>query len=366
MNREKTGFTIQGEFCPVYTGIQSLEYLSHFIEENTDFFSQIYILTDSVTLQFCLPLLKHHVSILQNTEILTIESGEKNKVIGSALYLWKELLKRGADRHSLLINLGGGMICDMGGFVAANFKRGISFVHIPTTLLSMVDASIGGKTGVDFDEIKNQIGVFALPKAVFINPQFLDTLPMRQIKSGMAEMLKHGLVADATYWQKLSSGFPAFKDAESVFIAGSVKIKCDIVNADPMESGLRKVLNFGHTIGHALEAFSLNHGKESLLHGEAIAAGMICEAYISHRLCGLPYKELQEIIEGFVQYFSYYHFDNKFYNEIAALTQFDKKNRGSKIGITLLKHIGETIPNQFCDVALIIESLEFYSGLSKK
>ena len=236
------------------------------------------ILLDENTRRHCLPLLE-----TKNAELLEIESGEKNKHIQTCTQLWKTLIDLGADRHSLLINLGGGVICDIGGFVASTFKRGIDFIHIPTTLLAQADASVGGKTGVDFANLKNQVGVFSNPKAVFVFPQFLDTLDERQLRSGFAEIIKHALIRDKTLWHTIQSVDVNDRSGLTDVISQSLQIKNDIVTDDPFEKGLRKILNFGHTIGHAVESVSLRQHKKQLLHGEAVAIGMICEAYLSDR-----------------------------------------------------------------------------------
>src|SRR5690606_32174448 len=207
-------------------------------------------------------------------------AGEENKNIDFCIGIWKMLLDFGAERNSLLINLGGGVVTDMGGFAASTYKRGIDFVQIPTTLLSQVDASIGGKTGIDLDTVKNIIGTFTQPEAVYINVDFLNTLDKRQLVSGFAEMIKHDFIFDASYFEDLK-GF-SFDRPDEDLIYRSVGIKNEVVKQDPKESGLRKILNFGHTIGHAVETYSIDNDDNPLLHGEAIAVGMICEAYLSH------------------------------------------------------------------------------------
>ncbi|MCL4152909.1 UNVERIFIED_CONTAM: hypothetical protein GTU68_035655, partial [Idotea baltica] len=216
-------------------------------------------------------------------EIIEIESGEINKTIETCVGVWEALSELGADRKSILINLGGGVLTDLGGFVASTFKRGIAFINVPTTLLSMVDASVGGKTGVDLGSLKNQVGVINQPVMVLVIPDFLDTLEERQLESGFAEMLKHGLIKDRQYWDdlKMVSTLSEMKD----HILKSVEIKNEVVLIDPTEQGLRKILNYGHTLGHAIESYFLaSQEKSTLLHGEAIAIGMITEGYLSHRL----------------------------------------------------------------------------------
>jgi 3-dehydroquinate synthase len=270
------------------------------------------------------------------------------------------LLDFGAERNSLLINLGGGVITDMGGFAASTFKRGIDFVQVPTTLLSQVDASVGGKTGIDMDHVKNIIGTFTQPKAVFIDILFLKTLDHNQLVSGYAEMIKHGLIADKEYFDQLKVSDPVNIDLPAVY--RSVEIKNEVVTEDPYEKGRRKTLNFGHTIGHAVETCSLTKKTHPLLHGEAIAVGMICEAYLSHKLNGLSADELQEISDVITSIFpsSVISGTNA---ELLAVMQNDKKNEQQRIGFALLNKIGACDFNIFIDEDLIIESLDFYRNL---
>ena len=282
--------TIQSNNYPIYFN-NSINELVGFIKKGN--YSRFFILTDDNTAKFCLPVIKKKVDGMDNFDIIEINAGEESKDIDFCIGVWKMLIDFGADRRSLLINLGGGVVTDLGGFVASTFKRGIDFVHVPTTLLSQVDASVGGKTGIDIDSIKNIIGTFTQPKAVFMIADFLKTLPARQILSGLAEMLKHGLIADAGYWNELKTSDLTIPTAELVH--RSVAIKNVIVLEDPNENGIRKALNFGHTIGHAVETYSLLNDKDHLSHGEAIAIGMICEAWLSNKKLGLTDEELAEI-----------------------------------------------------------------------
>src|SRR5476651_2043255 len=277
---------------PIYFE-NSLDELVKFIDRGQ--YSRFFVLTDENTAKHCLPLLREKLGSADNFDIIEINAGEESKDINFCIGVWKMLIDFGADRQSLLINLGGGVISDLGGFAASTFKRGIDFVHVPTTLLSQVDASVGGKTGIDIDSIKNIIGTFTQPKAVFIEYGFIDTLPARQILSGVAEMLKHGLIADAAYWELLKNSDLKKPTAELIYL--SIAIKNKVVIEDPHEKGIRKALNFGHTIGHAIETYSLINDEDHLSHGEAIAIGMICEAYLAHKKTGLPAEDLQEITE---------------------------------------------------------------------
>jgi 3-dehydroquinate synthase len=346
--------------------IQSIGYPVHFensLNEINSFitngsYSKVFVLVDTNTEKHCLPLLQPHLP--GEYDIIEIDPGEENKNIDFCIGVWKMLLDFGAERNSLLINLGGGVITDMGGFAASTFKRGIDFVQVPTTLLSQVDASVGGKTGIDLDNVKNIIGTFTQPKAVFIDTGFLKTLDESQLVSGYAEMIKHGLIADKEYFKQLKAASPLAVDAASVY--RSVEIKNEVVTNDPYEKGRRKTLNFGHTIGHAVETCSLTEKINPLLHGEAIAVGMICEAYLSKELNGLSGAELEEIIDAVRTIFPHSLItDNN--EEILAAMKNDKKNENQRIGFALLKTIGECSYNNFAEESLIIESIDFYRSL---
>ncbi|MGZ5135834.1 MAG: 3-dehydroquinate synthase, partial [Flavitalea sp.] len=285
--------------------------------------------------------------------------GEENKNIDFCIGIWKMLLDFKADRNSLLVNLGGGVITDMGGFAASTFKRGIDFVHVPTTLLSQVDASVGGKTGIDMDSVKNIIGTFSHPKAVFIETDFLKTLGRRQIVSGFAEIIKHGLIYDADFFRTLVKTEPEQVSPEIIY--RSVEIKNQVVTSDPYEKGLRKILNFGHTIGHAIESYSLTHDKDPLLHGEAIAIGFICEAFLSARFTGLADAELKELQAAILKYFPKYKLKKNSYQALMELMQNDKKNSDGLINFSLLTRIGHCSTDNFCTESDIIDSLNYYS-----
>jgi len=325
-------------------------------------YSRFFILTDEHTGVHCLPYLQERLKNNPEFDLIEISAGEESKSIDFCVGIWKMLIDFDADRNSLLINLGGGVVTDIGGFAASTYKRGIDFIHIPTTLLSQVDASVGGKTGIDIDNLKNIIGTFTQPKAVFIEHAFLDTLPARQIKSGLAEMLKHGLIADAAYWERLKNS-----DLETLtpeLIYESVVIKNKVVIADPTERGLRKILNFGHTIGHALESYSLDNDKEPLTHGEAIVAGMICETYLSHQKAGLPYEQMQDIIDFLLGYYGKYEFNESCYPVLSSIMRKDKKNQGGKINCSLLSAIGECRIDNICTEDELCDSLKYYASLA--
>lgn len=334
----------------------SLTELNHFITGRN--YSKIFVLVDTHTEKHCLPLLQRTFSNQFQFDIIEIDPGEENKNIDFCIGIWKMLLDFGADRNSLLINLGGGVVTDMGSFAAATFKRGIDFVQVPTTLLAQVDASVGGKTGIDMDQVKNIIGTFTQPQAVFIEPVFLKTLDKRQVVSGYAEVIKHGLIYDAGYWEVLKFLKP--DEIEDKTIYRSIEIKNDVVTADPFEKGLRKILNFGHTVGHAVESYSLKNDPEPLLHGEAIAVGMICEAFLSHELNGLSQSELIEI-QGFIlNVFPPYPLNPAIYPALVHYMLNDKKNINGKIGFALLKNVGQCDHDLYVSEEQIIRSLEYY------
>ena len=337
----------------------ALTELKNFLDQSD--YSKVFFLTDLNTSEKCMPLIGNFLPELDNYDIIEVDPGEENKNIDYCIGVWQMLLDFGADRNSLLINLGGGVITDMGGFAASTFKRGIDFVQIPTTLLSQVDASVGGKTGIDLGNIKNIIGTFAQPKAVFISTEFLKSLDERQIVSGFAEIVKHGLIADADYYQRIKG--VSFADFPPELIYRSVEIKNRVVTEDPFEKGLRKTLNFGHTIGHAVETYSLKKDRAPLLHGEAIAVGMICEAFLSFKHNGLDEAALSEITSYIRSVFPDYELNPSSYPEIMEFMKNDKKNVSGKIGFALLSRIGACDYNIYLKEDDIIESLEYYRGL---
>jgi 3-dehydroquinate synthase len=350
--------TIQSNNYPIYFE-NSLGQLAQFIENGN--YSRFFVLTDEHTVKYCLPLLREKLGDPQNFDIIEISAGEESKGIDFCIGVWKMLIDFGADRQSLLINLGGGVISDLGGFAASTFKRGIDFVHVPTTLLSQVDASVGGKTGIDIDSIKNIIGTFTQPKAVFIDYEFLKTLPARQILSGTAEMLKHGLICDAAYWNQLKESDLANPNAELVY--RSVAIKNEVVLADPHEKNIRKSLNFGHTIGHAVETNSLINDKDPLSHGEAIAIGMICESYLAHKKTSLSAEELADITETLTTLYPKYDLKKADNNVLLEHMLKDKKNLNGKINCTLLNAIGQFNIDNICTNEELLESLNYYANL---
>lgn len=339
---------------PIYIGADALEQLGATIASGS--WTQILVLTDTETDKHCYPLLIPH---LPSHHQLTIAPGEHAKNLESCVDLWQQMTEAQVDRKALMLNLGGGVIGDMGGFVAGTFKRGIDFIQVPTTLLSQVDASVGGKLGIDFQGYKNHIGLFAEPQGVYIWPDFLQTLSDRQLASGLAEVLKHHLIADGPAWQQFFPLRPLRELPIEALIRHSVQIKKDIVEADPFEHGIRKALNFGHTIGHAIESHLLPT-EAPLLHGEAIALGMMAEAWISVQRGTLDIEALRQI-ETVMQYYfpDLPHIDPKEQEAILARTFNDKKNRGGKVLCTLLEGLGTASINQALQTEEILGSLAY-------
>lgn len=320
-------------------------------------YSSIFILVDENTNEHCLPKLLANLAVEVPIEIIEIESGEINKNSDTCLQIWNVLTELGADRKSVLINLGGGVISDLGGFVASTFKRGIDFINIPTTLLAMVDASIGGKTGINLGILKNQIGVFSNPKTLWIDCSYLTSLPSNEMRSGLAEMLKHGLIYDKNYWEKfLSLDQLNLDDLESL-IYRSIEIKNEIVIQDPTERGIRKALNFGHTLGHALESHFL---KNKLLHGEAIAIGLLLESHISWQKNKLKKEEYLVIKKTIQSIFEPIPIHSNDVEAVIELLIHDKKNEFGMIQFTLLSSIGSFVLNQEVENQLIIKAFDDY------
>ena len=331
--------------------------VNSFLSEHN--YSSVFVLVDENTKQHCLPVLQN---VLADKHLIKTKSGEVNKNLATCEFIWQQLIEYNADRKALFINLGGGVIGDMGGFAASCYKRGVDFINIPTTLLSQVDSSIGGKLGIDFKYGKNLIGLFRNPKKVFISSVFFKSLPERQFINGWAEIFKHALIQDAILWHTYKNLDIWSADMNEI-VYHSLQIKRQVVEADPYEKGLRKILNFGHTIGHALEAYSLENEKDSLLHGEAIAIGMICEAYLSVKKCSLTAAELQEIQTVLLNHFpkhSILNFDTK---KLLDSISVDKKNEGAIIMAALLDSIGTCKYDVPISKEEIKESLSYYTSL---
>lgn len=335
------------------------ESLPAFLDSND--FSDIAVIADNHTSRFCYPELK---SFLPKHTLIRLKSGEEQKHIATCELIWDALTRANFDRHALVLNLGGGVIGDMGGFCAATYKRGIAFAQLPTTLLSQVDASVGGKLGIDFRGFKNHIGVFKQPEAVLIDTTFLATLPERELRSGFAEVIKHCLIADATMWDEIRR-----RDLEeqdwSTLVAHSVAVKQRIVEQDPTEKGLRKILNFGHTLGHAVETYFLTQPRKRLLHGEAIAVGMIAEAYIAVHKKMIDEIVLTQIEEYIFAVYGNVRLLDGDIEPILALTLQDKKNRGHQVRMALLDGPGSCAFDIPVTASEMRRGLEFYRGLNK-
>ena len=320
----------------------------------------LFLVTDSNTQDYCLPLIQSLPEI-QTAKKFSIPAGEESKNVESLSKVWKFLSDNGANRKSLLINLGGGMLTDLGGFAAATFKRGIRFMNIPTTLLGAVDAAVGGKTGINFAGLKNEIGAFAPAIAVLIDSNFFKTLDTKQLLSGYAEMLKHSLLSFEEGLNKLLCFDFDNVNYEQLnnLLFESVMIKERIVEEDPTEQGIRKALNLGHTFGHAFESLALET-KLPILHGYAIAHGLVCELYLSHIQLGFDKNILMEIANFIKKYYGVFTFNSTDYQRIYELMQHDKKNDTGAINFTLLKAVGDIQINQTANKKEIEEVLDFY------
>jgi 3-dehydroquinate synthase len=330
--------TIQTSHYEILLGENAISQLSAFLKNHS--YSKLFVLMDENTYKKCYPPLLLATAELSDAELMVIDPGEENKSIEVATQLWRSLNEHEADRHSLLINLGGGIITDLGGFVASCFKRGMDFINIPTSLLAMVDASVGGKTGLNLDHFKNQIGLFSTPKQIIIDPLFLETLPQNQLLSAYAEMLKHGLIADKKYWDDLCKVTQLNPSQLQAFIENSIQIKKRVVEEDPTEKGLRKILNFGHSIGHAIESYYLTTENE-FTHGESVALGMLAETYLSVKILNLDSSELEQIERLIRQHYSFTPIREDHLEEISALIMHDKKKEGNRLNFSLLKKIGQ-------------------------
>ncbi|MGC1473434.1 MAG: 3-dehydroquinate synthase [Psychroserpens sp.] len=329
----------------------------------TNNFSQIFILVDTNTHEHCLSKFMAQLETALKIEIIEIEAGESHKTIDTCVGVWNALSELGADRKSIMLNLGGGVVTDLGGFVACTFKRGIKYINIPTSLLAMVDASVGGKTGVDLGALKNQVGVISSGDMVLIDTSYLDTLPQNEMKSGLAEMLKHGLIRNKDYFERLTNLSTLTLADLDTLIYESVEIKKTVVTNDPLEHNERKHLNFGHTLGHAIESYFLSHeDKEALLHGEAIAIGMILECFISSEILGFPKSDLEQITKAMNAIYKPVNIASHDIDYIIDLLKYDKKNEHGNINFVLLESFGN--PKIDCVVAneLIKRSFAYYSS----
>lgn len=320
---------------------------------------KLFVLTDTTTLELCMPVLQKFYC-MKEAHIITIPATDSHKDIESLMMVWKGLQEGGASRHSCMINLGGGMVTDLGGFAASTFKRGINFINIPTTLLAMVDASVGGKTGINFGGLKNEVGVFNDSKFVILDTEFLTTLDAENICSGYAEMLKHGLISTEAMWEELVSfdlDKPDLKQLQRM-VGDSVKVKERIVEQDPHEQGIRKALNLGHTFGHAFESWALK--RKPILHGYAVAFGLIPELYLSVAKTGFPTEKMRQTVNFIKEFYGTLDITCDDYDELIELMHHDKKNQNGIINFTMLGGIGDIRINQTATTEEIKEALDFF------
>ncbi len=345
----------------VYFEDEFFSYFEEFMQEHL--FSSVFILCDKNTRKHCLPQFLEHTS-LHGAHILTMPACEKNKTLVTLSACWNFLVSNGADRQSLLICLGGGVVCDLGGFAASTFKRGIHFVHVPTTLLAMADASVGGKTGIDFKGYKNIIGSITQPEGVFIYEDFLDSLGDRQIENGLAEVVKAALIGDARLWRKFQKLKKLPLYGLSPFLRASVRVKNEIVIKDPNEKNLRKALNFGHTAGHAIESYFLKKNK-NLLHGEAIAMGMAVELCLGKQLKRTEAKAAMKAFLFLKEHFVLKKFSKEEINAFLKLAKQDKKNQSGKLSFALIEKPGKAIINVPATPEEFKEAFLLYNNLLK-
>ena len=318
---------------------------------------KLFVLTDETTSQLCLPVV-NGFPCMQEAQAISIGSTDANKTLESLSHVWSELQRMGATRHSLMVNLGGGMVTDLGGFAASTFKRGITYINIPTTLLSMVDASVGGKTGINFGGLKNEIGVFNNAQSVILDTTFLRTLDHENLLSGYAEMLKHGLISQEAMWAELLNFNLESLDVLGRMVADSVAVKQRIVTEDPHEQGLRKALNLGHTAGHAFESMALQ--RRPILHGYAVAYGLVVELYLSVVKTGFPQDKMRQTVNMIKENYGRMAITCDDYPLLLELMHHDKKNTGRTINFTLLGGIGDIRINQTATEEEIKEALDFY------
>lgn len=321
---------------------------------------RLFILTDVHTHQYCLPHLQG-IPELDAAHEIVIGAEDVHKTLETLSTVWQALSEGGATRHSLLVNLGGGMVTDLGGFAAATFKRGMAYINVPTTLLAMVDAAVGGKTGINFNGLKNEIGAFCPARCVLLETEFLRSLDAHNFFSGYAEMLKHGLISNTAHWAELLNFDTEHPDYALLkqMVGRSVQVKENIVKQDPLEHGIRKALNLGHTIGHAFESLALAEDRP-VLHGYAVAWGLVCELYLSYIKAGFPKEKMQQTIQFIREHYGSFAFDCKQYDRLYELMTHDKKNTAGVINFTLLREVGDIALNQTADKDTIFEALDFY------
>lgn len=317
--------------------------------------TKVFLLLDENTEKYCLNVLKD--IDFQNVIKIVISAGEQHKNIETVQFIWSKLVENHADRKALLINIGGGMVTDIGGFAASCYQRGIDFINVPTTLLGMIDASIGGKTGIDFQGLKNQIGVFSQPLAVVILYDFLETLPKRELLSGLAEIIKYGFIVDKRFLDAKLISCPPYP-LYPIFIEKAIAVKDEITRNDTTEHGRRKILNFGHTIGHTLETYLNDHNQE-IRHGEGVALGMIPALYLSEKYCNLDPKWMAFYKDLYAKNFNRFNLNNIPVDELVEIMRHDKKNEGGDIRFVLIEDIGKPVFDVVVDLKYILDSINY-------
>ncbi len=358
VNRPPVVDTIDAGSHPVVVGADSLVALERMLRDADP--TTCFVLGDENTLRQCLPELLAHVPSLREAATIGIAPGERSKSLEVCGDIWRYLTERTADREAILVTLGGGVVSDLGGFVAGSFKRGMRCIHVPTSLMAMVDAAIGGKTGIDHAGVKNNVGLYHDPLGVFIHAPFLRTLGKRELLNGVAEMVKHGLVRDAAHWTAVTNAQLHDLDALGRLVAESARVKAAVVKEDPRERGPRKLLNFGHTIGHGIEAFSWEGEQRALLHGEAVAIGMICETWLSWRAGSLDRDANDAITKFLLELYKPFRLHGSAAHRIIELMRNDKKNVAGQFRFTLLTGIGQARTDVPVSAAQVQEALDHY------
>ena len=343
---EKQKIIISKDLCQSLT--QAIDEVKHDL---------LFVLCDETTERLCLPVISDF-ECMRGAQLITIPATDTHKTLESLSHVWSELQRMGATRHSLMVNLGGGMVTDLGGFAASTFKRGIPYINIPTTLLSMVDASVGGKTGINFGGLKNEIGVFNNARSVILDTTFLRTMDHENICSGYAEMLKHGLINNEKMWAELITLNVEQLTLNAQMIADNVAVKQRIVTEDPTEQGIRKALNLGHTAGHAFDSLALE--RKPVLHGYAVAWGMIVELYLCCVKTNFPQDKMRQTVAFIKENYGRMAITCDDYPHLIELMHHDKKNQGNSINFTLLGGIGDIRINQTATEEEIKDALDFY------
>ena len=338
----------------LFSGSTALSDFGDWVRKNS--FSGVEVLVDEHTHHWCFPRFRQLAGL--TVEPVVVPAGEGSKSVPVLAGLWQALLDRQADRQTLLINLGGGMITDLGGFVASTYKRGIPFAHVPTSLLGQVDAAIGHKTGIDVGEVKNSVGTFMPPHALVLDAGFLETLPSEELRSGMAEVLKHGLIRDATFWKELA-GTDGIGIPDAAIVQRAARIKMEIVEIDPREKGLRKILNFGHSLGHAVESEAMTAGAP-VRHGDAVAAGMLMESWLSRELGLLADKEWVEIRDVLSRMYPPLPLQHVDQDRMLTFLRNDKKNKGRSLRFVLLERIGKAVFDHIVEESMAIRAIQAY------